>query len=90
MRERGGLYFEHMEEGGFASVVEAEEEEFCVFVEEAKWGKHIPEPTIDSLATRRENSKIGFVLYDEHGAGNTRQRRDIGSSRKKSRAKGKV
>ena len=36
MRERGCLYFEHMEEGGFASVVEAEEEEFCVFVEEAK------------------------------------------------------
>ena len=31
-----GWYFEHMEEGGFASVVEAEEEELRMFVEEAK------------------------------------------------------
>jgi len=94
-----GWYFEHMEEGGFASVVEAEEEELRMFVEEAKWSKDIPEPTIDRLASRRENSKIGFVLYDEHGAGMdkgrdrallTRQRRDISSRKNRSLGLGKI
>jgi len=36
MRERRRRYFEHMEKGGFASIVEAEEEELRMFVEEAK------------------------------------------------------
>jgi hypothetical protein len=31
-----GEYFEHMEERGFACIVEAEEEQLCVFVKEAK------------------------------------------------------
>jgi hypothetical protein len=39
-----------VEEGCFAGIVEAEEEQLCVFVEQAKRGKHIPEPTVAASA----------------------------------------
>jgi hypothetical protein len=45
-RGTGGTDFEHVEKGRFAGIVEAEEEQLCVFVEQAKRGKHIPEPTV--------------------------------------------
>jgi len=33
-----------VKEGCLPGIVEAEEEEFCVFIEKAKCSKHIPEP----------------------------------------------
>lgn len=49
LQDGDAVVFEHVQEGGFAGVVEAEEEEFGVFVCQAQLGQHVPDCVLSSV-----------------------------------------
>lgn len=70
---REAVVLEHVEEGRLAGVVEAEEEDLCVLVDEAKAGEDVPEVAKDA----REEGPARVSLWVS-GCLPTSERRDGG------------
>ena len=61
-----------MQKGGLARVIEAEEEEFGMFIEQSKISKGVP-----NCLSIPQRSDISFSICKDEGAGRCRRRQKI-------------